>query len=63
VGRFTESLGTFPSIPSKLEVVPIKLPDTWLGKANFVKFEGGSLNYHECRLDYILISIKCEIFV
>jgi hypothetical protein len=50
-------------IPSKLEVVSIKLPDTCLGKAIFVKFEGVSLNYQECRLDYILISIKCEIFV
>jgi hypothetical protein len=28
----------------------------------FLNFEGVSLNYPECGLDYILISIKCEIF-
>jgi hypothetical protein len=49
-------------IPSKLKVIFIKKPKRCLWKANYVKFKGVSLNFHECGLDYILISKKCEIF-
>jgi hypothetical protein len=35
----------------------------WDGGSISVKFEGVSLTYPECGLDYMLISIKCEIFL
>jgi hypothetical protein len=46
-----------------VEVVSIKLPKRCLGQAISVKYEGVSLNYPECGLDYIFISVKCEIFI
>jgi hypothetical protein len=49
-------------IPSKLEVVFLKLLEMCLWKTIPVKFEGVSLYYPKCGLDYILILIKCEIF-